>query len=143
MLKVAIACRGGYVDDKFACEYLAVATVDRVEVEGELPRREVVDESLVSLPEESTPEAVLAALLEHNVTMFFVGKIDDDSLATLKGHGIEVVRGVSGFAVDVPDRWLRGQVQDSEEIVPVSGCGHNHDHGDDHHHHDEGQKYIQ
>lgn len=134
MLKVAIACRGGYVDDKFACEYLEIATIDRVEVEGELPRREVVDEELVSLPEESTPEAVLAALLEHKVQMFFVGKLDDDMRATLQGHGIEVIRGVSNYAVDVPERWLRGEIQDSEEIVAVSGCGHNHDH--DHHHGD-------
>ncbi len=133
MLKMAIACRGGYVDDKFACEYLAVATVDRVEVAGELPRREVVDEELVSLPEESTAEATLAALLAQNVTMFFVGRIDDAMLATLKGHGLEVVRGVSGFAVDVPERWLRGEIQDSEEIVPVSGCsGHHHEHDHDH-----------
>lgn len=139
MLKIAIACRGGYVDEKIACEYLAIATVDRVEREGELPVREVVDEQLISLPEDSTPEACLAALLENNVTMLFVGRDEEGMLTTLKEHGIGLVRGVSGFAVDVPERWLRGEVQDSEEIVPVSGCGHNHDHD----HNDIEQKIVQ
>lgn len=130
MLKMAIACRGGYVDEKIACEYLAIASVDRVEKEGALPCRDVVDEQLISLPEVSSLEACLAVLLEHRVNMLFVGRADNDTLAMLKGHGIELVRGVSGFAVDVPKRWLRGEIQDAEEIVPLSGCGHHHDHDD-------------
>ena len=116
MAKIAIACRGGYVDENFACEYLSVATIEN---------GAVVSETLYDFPEKETleaePTAVVTALETLGVTHFFVGHIGDEWLAKVRSLGVQVVRGVSGFATDVPLRWINGTITDSLEIVPLKG----------------------
>lgn len=116
MMKIALPTQGEQVDDHFGhCEKYTVFTVDE--------SRKVVEAEVVPSPQGCGCKSNIAAVLqEKGVSVMLAGKMGNGALNVLKSHGIEVIRGCSGFVSEVAEAWLEGRLTDSG-----TGCVQHHD----------------
>ena len=118
MRMIVIPTREGQVDDHFGhCAYYTVYTVDEKE--------EIVKTERLDSPEGCGCKSDIAEKMQAmGITLMLAGNMGDGAFHKLRAHGIEVVRGCSGPAEEVIQRYLRHELKDSAIACDHHDCGH-------------------
>lgn len=125
-MKIAVPITNeNMIDGHFGhCESYGVFTISE--------NKEIISVKTVQSPEGCGCKSDIASVLSSDgVTVMLAGGIGGGAVNVLNSNGIEVIRGCSGYASQVVEKYLSGLVEDSG-----SSC-HQHD-NHDHHHHDDG-----
>jgi predicted Fe-Mo cluster-binding NifX family protein len=122
-MKVAVPVRDGLVDEHFGhCEHFMVYSLDE--------ENTVVGEQKVDSSEGCGCKSNIASILaQMGVTTMVAGNMGQGAVQVLQARGIRVIRGASGRAREVAERFAAGEVADSS--VACAGHGHGHAQGED------------
>ncbi len=119
-MKVAVPARDGLVDAHFGhCEHFMVYSLDE--------KKKIVAEEKIDSPEGCGCKSNIAGILARTgVTHMVAGNMGEGAVHVLQAHGIDVIRGASGNARQVAERFAAGTIADSRESCPGHGSGHPH-----------------
>lgn len=127
-MKIAVPVTGNnQIDSHFGhCESYKVFTISS--------NNDIAEMKKVDSPQGCGCKSDIASVLAADgVKLMLAGGIGGGAINVLNRHGIEVIRGCSGDAIEVVKLYLNGQVQDSG-----SSCSHNHHNHQHQHHHGDG-----
>lgn len=122
-MKIALPIHNGYLNDHFGhSEHYAVYTIS--------PEKEIVKQDMVSVDQGCGCKSGIAAeLATMGVTLLLAGNIGAGAIHHLNNHGITVVRGCTGPALEVVDSYLKGALTDNGQT-----CSHHSETGCHGHH---------
>jgi predicted Fe-Mo cluster-binding NifX family protein len=116
-MKIAVPTKEKNVDDHFGhCAYFTVFTTG--------DKKEIISEEVVPSPAGCGCKSnIVHTLSQLGVQVMLAGNMGDGAVNVLNSKGIKVVRGCSGNAKTVTEKWLEGAVVDSGIVC------HEHEHG--------------
>lgn len=111
-MKIAVPTRGNQIDEHFGhCEFYTIFTVENGEV--------LKKENLGSPQGCGCKSNIAADLQQMGVSLMLAGGIGTGAINVLAAHGIQVVRGCSGYVDQAVSQYLKGELTDSGE-----SCNH-------------------
>jgi predicted Fe-Mo cluster-binding NifX family protein len=116
-MKIALPTNGTEVDSHFGhCEFFTVITTN--------DRKEIVSEELIQSPAGCGCKSnIVQVLSQMGVKIMLAGNMGEGAVNVLNSHGIEVIRGCAGDVKTVAQRWIDGDLADSQQTC------HEHRHG--------------